>query len=275
MAAQSRPGSEAIPRSPRTDRRCRGGLAARSVLLTGLVSYAFIVGLTHATFSGDDQNTANQFSAGYWAPRYVRLVGVSSCASGTNDVVTVAAPVAAGDTLIVRMTTRDGNTSNPTAFDSRGNAYQRDAYADANKIDYALFSARVTTALAAGDTITVTHAGNTKGSFVRVDEFAGIAADNRVYSTNAMTGTGTSSSISASAPSGYGIAVAGIGFKDAASSSEPAGWTILNNETTSCNRALTSVAGYRLTSPAVTVTFSSLWSGSRNYATAIVVYRGE
>ena len=246
----------------------------RSAVLTGFVTYAFIVGATPATFSDGDQNAANQFSAAYWAPRHVGMVGVSSCASGPTDVVTVSASVTVGDTLIVRMITRDGNTSNPTAFDSKGNLYQRDAYADANKIDYAIFSARVVTALVAGDTITVTHAGNTKASFVRVDEFAGIASATRVYATNALTGTGTSSSVAAQAPSGHAIAIAGIGFKDAATPTKPQGWTILNSETTSCKGALTSIAGYLVTSATGTATFASAWSGSRDFATAIVVYRG-
>ena len=245
------------------------------MLATGVVTCAFLVGAGNATFSGGDQNAANQFSAGYWAPRHVKLVGTASCAGSTTDVVAVTATIPVGNTIVARLTTRDGAGTAPTAHDSKGNSYQRDAYANANKIDYVIFSARVTTALVSGDTITVTHAGNTKGTVLRVDEFSGIASTNRVYATDTATGKGTSSSVSAPVPTGYAIAIAGLGFKDAATPSEPRGWTILNNETTSCDRALTSVAGYLVTSAAGTAGFASTWSGSRDYASSMVVYLGE
>jgi hypothetical protein len=247
---------------------------AKSVLLTGFVTGAFLVGTTQAAFTDGDDNGTNQFQAGYWVPQHMSLVGTASCAASTTDVVTVTAPIPVGNTLIVRMTTRDGDVTNPTAADSRGNTYQRDAYVDANKIDYAIFSAAVTTALSPGDTITVTHAGDTRGTFVRVDEFAGIRATNRVYATNTDKGNAKSVSVSVQVPDRYGLVIAGVGIKDSPVVVTPTGWTILNNESSSCDRNHTSLAGYQITSATGTVTFDPSWAQKKHYSTAIVVYRG-
>ena len=249
---------------------------AKSALLTGFIALAFLMGTAHATFSGGDQNAVNQFQAGQWTPRHVKLVGTASCASSITDVVTVTASVAVGNTLVVRLTTRDGASTAMTASDSKGNSYTLDGLADNSKIDYAIFSARVTTELVSGDTITVAHAGNTKATFMRVDEFADIADANRVYSSTTSTGNGTSSSVSSSLPTGNALAIGGVGVKDAVTLSAPGGWTILNNGSVSCDRSdLSSAAGYLVSSGSGTAVFSTSWSAKKDYSTAIVVYRGS
>lgn len=246
---------------------------AKAVLLTGMVVWAFLVGQGNASFSSGEQNAANHFTAGYWVPRHLRTVGATGCGA-TSDAVVVTAPVAAGSTLVVRFAMRDSTNSSVNATDSKGNAYQLDAAASANKHDYAIFSAAVTNPLAPGDSITVDHHRSAKATFMQVDAFAGIAMTSRVLATNVSTGTGTSASVAAPLPAGSALTVAGIGVQETPTLAPPSGWTILDNHPTVCNRVLTTLGGYRITSAAGAATFTTSWSTGESYAGVIVVYKG-
>src|SRR4051812_40717199 len=60
-------------------------------------------------------------------PAFVKTVGTASC-GGTSDAVTVpAGGVAAGHTLIVRLSNRSNNVGAVSASDSKGNTYTLDA----------------------------------------------------------------------------------------------------------------------------------------------------
>jgi hypothetical protein len=97
---------------------------------------------------------------------YVGTIGTASSATvGTTLSVAVpAGGVAAGDSIIVVFTMPDLGPP-VTATDSQGNVYAADADAVASgSVHTVVFSARNVRALAAGDTITVTHPASSPAS---------------------------------------------------------------------------------------------------------------
>ena len=123
---------------------------------------------------------------------YVGNIGSATTkTAGTTMQITVANAVPFGDTIIARVLT-DYSASAPTMTDSRGNTYTRDRTApnSGNTIRAAIFSAPVTTALQAGDTITITSA-NVAARAAVVDDFRGLLSSSFVDKTNGSSGSST------------------------------------------------------------------------------------
>jgi len=146
-----------------------------------------------------------------------------------------------------------------------------------NKHQYAILSARVTTALAANDTISVTHADNAKATHVMVDEFSGLAETNWFVSSSTDFANASSSSLSASQPAGNGLAMGGVAVKDHRTITQPGAWSPLGNTQLDCGgrgSKLTVANGYLITSGPGTATYDPSWGKGTDFASAIVVYTG-
>lgn len=124
----------------------------------------------------------------------VKALGTASAATaGTTLTITVpAGGVAIGNTMIVTYT-GDFAGSAPSISDARSNAWTRDkSGADgANTLRSAIYSAPVTTALLAGDVITLTSSSLSHRSFA-ANEFHGILVPTAVDASNASSHNGTS-----------------------------------------------------------------------------------
>lgn len=133
--------------------------------------------------------------------QYIGLVGsATATTSGSTLTITVGDEgVTLGHTLIVR-TLGDFVATNPTIVDSRGNTYTLDRGAPntGNTIRAGIFSAPMTTALQAGDTITVTWPSSVTTRAATIDEFANVAYPTVTDKKNGTTGSSTSPAASIS-----------------------------------------------------------------------------
>ncbi len=139
------------------------------------------------------------------SPQRVGQIGTVTNTSGTiqNSLpLTVNAPVAAGDTIVVGVGAQ-GNVSVTSATDSRGNTYHVDAarqYTASTgvKSTTALLTAPVTTALQAGDTITVTVSTGNAWGFV-AEDWSGISGLDQTGTADSGGTTSSTVSVSTSA----------------------------------------------------------------------------
>ncbi|OGD79729.1 hypothetical protein A2368_03870 [Candidatus Collierbacteria bacterium RIFOXYB1_FULL_49_13] len=123
---------------------------------------------------------------------FVQSVGKASTkTAGTTMSVTVSNTVTVGNTLIVRVVA-DYSAGAPTIADSKGNVYTRDRTApnSGNTIRASIFSSPITTALVAGDTITITTA-NVAARTAVVDEFSGLLTAAFLDKQNGASGSST------------------------------------------------------------------------------------
>lgn len=130
--------------------------------------------------------------------RWVRRIGeqVPAKSAHTTTVITSITATSSGDAIVVWFACDDNGNPGTTATcaDSKGNTYaagqsvQASATGSAAGVRSAIFVALNTTALAIGDTITVTH-GSVTASVAGADEFAGLATSNAldVSSTNVQS----------------------------------------------------------------------------------------
>jgi len=134
---------------------------------------------------------------------FVKNVGTAgNTTTGTTIAVTVpAAGVAANNTIIVTFT-MDPAAGTVSVADTRGNAYTSNADitngSGTSGVRTVILSARVTTALTSGNTITVTFP-SVAAKAVSVNEFSGIAAGNVLDRTSTATGTSTAPTSNATA----------------------------------------------------------------------------
>jgi hypothetical protein len=138
-----------------------------------------------------------------------------------------------------------------------------------------VLSSYVTTALNAGDTITVTTPSGAS-VLANVGQWSGIAATGRVDVAGTATGTSTAPTRTVTTV-GADVAVVGAeGNATAMTSATPTGWTALTTATTSGCANLTeeSRAAYVVGMPSGSaVTYSPTLSGSQAWAVAVVGYR--
>lgn len=124
---------------------------------------------------------------------FLKALGTNSASTaGTTLTVTVpAGGVAAGNTVVVTYS-GDYHASAPTITDSRSNTYTRDkSGADgASTLRSAVYSAPITTALQAGDTITLTTASLTRRTMCAT-AFSGLLVPTAVDASNSSSHTGT------------------------------------------------------------------------------------
>jgi hypothetical protein len=165
---------------------------------------------------------------------FVKVVGTTSCGS-PSTVIVPAGGVAAGNTLIARVVLRDGITGAITAGDTRGNIYTSDVDRSGSGVRVAILSAHVQSALAPGDTITVTHP-DARAEGIVVTEYSGIVATNRVEMTASATGSGQPS-VTAAASGPDQLVYGAVGSANNRSHIEALGWTSVYHQGISCGGA--------------------------------------
>ncbi len=131
-----------------------------------------------------------------WVPSpitHVRDIGAANGNSvATLKILAPAAGVAAGDTVFVEVVENGSIGIGVSVGDARGNTYHADLIFNTSVNPTAIFSAPITTALVAGDAITVTFSGAAPTEAAATAfEFSGIAATTALDQT--QNGTGTSS----------------------------------------------------------------------------------
>ncbi len=204
-------------------------------------------------------------------------------ASGTTTTVTLSAGVPVGHTLIVHAA-GDYTGAAPTVSDSRGNTYTRDRTgADgSNTMRANTFSARITSAMSAGDTITVTWPSAVGRRAVAINSWTKLAYPTVVDANNGGTNTGTSPTVST--PTTYGdtlltAAVFAIGpTTDVFTEDTARQWTSLARVGTSGGSAGTDRtinAAYRAVPASGTYQYNPTLGTSRTYVTQIVAYRAS
>ena len=249
---------------------------AITVPAAGIVITMAAVGWTLGSFMDLSGNGANQFqAAAVFPPRYVEALGSAACSATSTSVVTAGNAVPAGNTVVVHVTTRDGAGTAITVADGKGNTYQEDAFVKDGRLRQAVFSARVTTALAAGDTITVSHGNNHNMTHVAANEYAGIADSNRVAASTTALGKAFNATLTTSVShSGDVVAVGAVGVDHSTVVTPATGWTSTYNLVPPCSRPVTAASSRRPYVGPTNVTYNPSWDKNADFVATLVVYRG-
>jgi prepilin-type N-terminal cleavage/methylation domain-containing protein len=226
-------------------------------------------------------------------PSYVGNIGqsnVSSCGlSGGSTTVTVPAgtTAAVGNRVLVRVALRRSGSGAVAVSDSKGNSYaaNADVWNSSQDQRVVVFSAHVTSALVAGNTITVTFPPNPPNITSSVGVVADVLGNVATTSPVDATGTGTGNTNTASATTSSATTIANdllIGASSSQPSNQtattPAGWTGLTGQTIGCgggsNGNSVNTGHYRIVSSTGTYTWTStLNNSSVGWAAAIVAYK--
>jgi len=209
---------------------------------------------------------------------FVKLVGTRTCASTSSAITVPAAGVAAGNTVVIRVTLRNPSSGTISATDSRGNTYTVDAnVANGTSMRTTLVSAYIGTALASGDTITVSHPSSGSSAAV-AGEYSGIVATGRVDVTGTATGNSATPSASVTTTAGNRLIVGLVGSANHRTWTEASGWTGLTHVQASCGGSpgnSDNHAAYRIESSAATYTYNPVRSQSDVWAEVVVAYKGS
>src|SRR5262245_34929582 len=212
--------------------------------------------------------------------------GTATKTTGTSLAVTVAAPgVTAGDTLTISFA-MDPAAGAVTCADTKGNTYSVDADvtngSGTTGVRALILSARVTTALVAGDTITITHP-SVDARVMSVNEFSGLRATGRLDRT--ATATGSSTNLSAgptavtSQPDELLMGVVGVETKKGEPLTQGTGYTALPGANTGTFGALTSNMSvdeeYRIVSATGAYVADGTLITGRQWAMIIATYRSQ
>jgi hypothetical protein len=207
-------------------------------------------------------------------PAFMRTVGTATCGDTSNTVTVPAGGVAAGHTLIVRLSNRGNNAGAVSASDSKGNTYTLDADILTFPSRTTVFSAYISTALVQNDTITVTHPSSSSES-VAVGEFSGIASTNRVETASTATANTGTPSVSLTTTNANDLVYGTFAMQGNMTVTDPAGWTTHSFLSPSCGGgpgASTNSGAYRVASSTGTYTYNPT-SNSNVWVAAIVAYK--
>ncbi|MBX3025899.1 VWA domain-containing protein [bacterium] len=212
---------------------------------------------------------------------HVKTIGTaSSKTAGTTIAVTVpAGGVAAGNSIILTLA-MDNASGTVSATDSANNTYSADAtVTNADGVRTVILAAHNVAALAAGNTITVSHPSVTARALA-ANEFSGILAPSPLDKVKTQTGTGTvpSSGLSATTTQAYELVIGAIGVEGPSGDSFTAGpyYTGLTRAGTTGGTADTNITinpEFRI----VTLTGAYAADGtitSRDWAVALATYKG-
>jgi len=211
---------------------------------------------------------------------FVQTVGSASCGATTNVITVPAGGVLAGHTLIARSTLRSSNaaTGSFSVSDSKGNTYSLDLdFTESTGHErVALFHAYISTALAAGDTITgnFPNVNGTTG-FV-VSEFAGLSATSPVDVSAAAGGNGAAPSVSATTTNASDLVYAVVGMWNSPAYTEAAGWTTDSHFATACGGAGGSSinhGAYKIVATTGTHTYNPTLGSSNYWVDEVVAYK--
>ena len=216
---------------------------------------------------------------------FVQTIGTATAqTSGTTLSITVpVGGVPIGHTLIVR-TLSDFMNNGPTITDSRSNAYTRDRSAAdaASTIRLSIYSCAITTALLAGDTITITFATTSTTRVAVAGEFSAVLNPVIVDAQNGKVGTSTLPSVSATTLHASDLLIGAVGVAGDSSDSytnDTANiWTSLTQVgttggTASANRTINSA--YRSIPSTGTYTFAPTLGTSSIWIAFLVAYEAS
>ncbi|MFA9289356.1 MAG: hypothetical protein ACEQSA_05785, partial [Weeksellaceae bacterium] len=214
---------------------------------------------------------------------HIQNIGrVSTKTAGTTMQITVPSTVPTGHTLIARVLT-DYSASAATITDSRGNVYTRDRTAPntGNTMRAAIFSSPITTALQAGDTITITSPSVAARTAV-IDEFSGLLTSSFVDQQNGSSGSSTTpgSSISITTTQANELIVGFAGVEgpaeDVFSEDSLGQYTSLSREGTeggTDNTNLTNNSAFKSVSTIGTYSYRPTLDPTRNWILFVVSYK--
>ena len=211
-------------------------------------------------------------------PAFEGTVGQASCGSNSLTITVPVGGVAAGYRIIMRLGIRDGASGAVSASDSKGNSYAVDADPVPASHPLVVFSAHVSNALVAGDTIQVNYPSGSNASAVAAGAYSNIAT------TNAVDAVGLASGVSSTAPSTSvtttnpnDLLVGGTFSSNNRSVTQPSGWTGLSTQLPDCGsgatRKGTNTGAYRVPGSAGTFTYDPVLGGSGAWAGAVVAYK--
>jgi cysteine-rich repeat protein len=215
---------------------------------------------------------------------FVTNVGTNgNTTTGSTIAVTVAAGgVAVNNTVIVAFA-MDPATGAVTVADTRGNTYTSNADVSngsgTNGVRTVVLSTRLTTALLAGDTITVTHP-SVAARAVSVNVFSGLAGASVLDRTATGTGTSTAPATPATAATTQAdeLLIGAMGVETGSTETFTLGASYITgtNRSSSAGTAAANITidpEYRIVAATGTYTATGTLSASRAWAAAIATYR--
>lgn len=216
---------------------------------------------------------------------YVQNIGTTSAkVAGASLTITVpAGGVPVGHTLIVRVF-HDYTTGGPTAADTRGNTYTRDRTAanSGTTIRGSLFSCRITTALQAGDVITVTLSASVTARVAAIDEFANLLSPTTIDAQNGLAGTSATPSLPLTTTHANDLLIGMVGVEGASDDTYSEDtlhqWTSLNRIGTAGGVSDTNVTVngvYRTVGSTGTFTYAPALGTSSNWIEFLVAYEAS
>jgi hypothetical protein len=203
----------------------------------------------------------------------------NSITSNTFLSVTVpAGGVAAGNTIIVSFA-MDSNAGTVSVADTKSNSYSKDAdVLNSNGVRTLVFSAPVTTALVAGNTITVTYPA-TVSKAVSIYSVSGLVSASRVDKTSTGTGTNAapSSGNTLATTQASELLIGAIGSESYNTTfGVGTGYTAMNNaianDGNNNNNSISIFPEYRVVSATAAYSATGTLNASRDWAAAIVTY---
>lgn len=249
--------------------RAISGLALTAALTVGLAA-----GVTWGAFSDATAASGNTFSAAAsFVPQFVQQLGTATCGGGTSSVAAPATGAAEGNTVVATLSLRGAVDGAVTVTDSRGNSYVQDADIANGIIRTLVFSARLATALAPGDTITADHPFSDDAQAFAAAEFSGITGTDDVQTA---TGNGTTAGATVTTQSPNAVLVAAVSNPNSRVYSDDAGWTALSDVTTECGGGRgrsTLHSAYRLASSPGAWPYGATLNVPDRWGAAVVAYR--
>ncbi len=201
------------------------------------------------------------------AAAFVKNVGSHGVNATTRSITVPAGGCAAGNVIVIRSTHTGTTTTVSSVTDSRGNTYSEIGASVASGTSFAseMWAATLTTALQAGDTITVTYSAKVNGPAI-ADEFSGVTLTEDFADISA-SGTSTTPSSGAQTPTQAAVLLIGqVAF--AASSdtttedSDSAGGDTWHSLTFLTSGTRGDHGAYKITTSAVSQTYNPTLSGS-------------
>lgn len=206
------------------------------------------------------------------------LGAVGSSVSGTTLVLTLsglAQAVAVGNYIIIHCA--NASVAATSCADSQGNTYSLDASGPAVDPRVHLFSAKVTTALNNGDTITVTS-GSSSGRTFRAVEYSGLDPSSRFDTSAGGSGSSAAadSTTTGTLAQADNLIVAVVGH---VATTTNYAWETLSpvwndlGTSVSTGTVRTGHAAYRVVSSTSGVAAKATWTTSRAWAALVGVYK--
>jgi hypothetical protein len=243
-----------------------GGASVTVTVPAGTVNGSHTI---YAIGSGGDQAA---IAIAVAIPAFVGTVGEASCGATSMTIIVPAAGVAANDTVILRLALRGTTTGAVAASDSQRNAYANDQDVFTSNQRLVVFRARATTALAAGNTITVTYPSASSAGVV-ADALAGIAASAVDVAAQA-TGNTVSPSVRATTTNARDLVIGAVSMAGLQTPIQPTGWTGLTSQRLTCgSNSLSNVGGYRIASATASFTYNPSVTTSGRWSAALVGYK--